>query len=171
MIRAHLFPLTTLVLIVSVPLAWLACGGGSKPPESPASETSSGASSSEPAGSETPAPSASASASSAAAETPAATTPTSESTAASTPPSPSFGNTDCGKCIDKTCSKQATACGKDTDCQATIDTIHNCSSGGAACVDSASAPSAPKAKKLAAAYEACGKKAAAKGGACKAKCQ
>lgn len=167
MSRAQLLPITTLVLIVAVPLAWLACGGGTKPAESPSSETSAAGGSAEPAGSETPAASAS---SAAAAETAAAPSPAPESTAAAAPPPPSFGSTDCGKCIDKTCAKQAAACGKDTDCQSTLDTIHSCSQSGAACVDAASPPSAAKAKKLAAAYEACGKKAAT-AKACKAKCQ
>jgi hypothetical protein len=77
-------------------------------------------------------------------------------------------NTDCGACIDKTCSKQATACGKDSDCQATLDSIHGCSKAVAACI-STTPPSTAKPKKLATAYETCAKKAVAK--ACKAKCQ
>jgi len=173
MSRAHPLPITALVLIVAVPLGWFACGGGeSKPAESPAEQSaeqsSSAASSAEPAASEAPA----AAASSAAAEAPAASSPPAETTAAAAPappPAPSFANTDCGKCIDKTCSKEAAACGKNNDCQATLDTIHACSSSGASCLDSGTAPSAAKPKKLATAYEKCGKKAAAK--ACKAKCQ
>jgi hypothetical protein len=170
MSRANLLPFTTLALIVSVPLTWLACGGGSKPAESPSSDTTS-SSSAEPSASDTAAAgSASASASAAAtAETPApASTP--EPAEKSSPPPPAFSSTDCGKCVDKTCAKQAAACGKDNDCQSTLDTIHNCTSG-AGCVDSATAPSAAKPKKLAAAFEACGKKATGKGGACAKKCQ
>lgn len=162
MSRARLLPITTLVFISAVPLAWLACGGGSKPPETPSGESASN--SAEPSGSDTPT---AASASSApAADT--APTATAEAPAAAPPPAPTFASTDCGKCLDKTCAKQAAACAKDTDCQSTLDTIHSCTSGGPACVDGASAPSAAKAKKLAAAYEGCAKKAAAK--ACKAKC-
>jgi hypothetical protein len=165
MSRAHRFPLTALVLVATVPLAWLACGGGeSKPAESPATE-SSAAASSEPSGSDMPASSASASASTA--DTSSATSPSAEATA-STPPPPSFGTTDCGQCVDKTCAKPAAACGKNTDCQSTLDGIHSCSSG-AACVDSATLPSTAKPKKLATAYQTCAKKALAK--ACKAKCQ
>jgi hypothetical protein len=165
MSRAHRLSVTSLALIAAVPLAWFACGGESKPPESPASESSATPSSAEPAASEAPASSGSAAAS----DTSAAPTATSEATAAAAPPPPSFGSTDCGKCVDKTCSKQAAACGKDTDCQVALDTIHSCSQSGAACVEAATPPSAAKAKKLAAAYEACGKKAAAK--ACKAQCK
>jgi hypothetical protein len=161
--RANRLPIISLGLILSVPLVWLACGGESKPAESPANENAAG--SAEPAASESPA--ASASAAPAAEATPApAPTPEPEK---STPPPPSLGSTDCGKCIDKTCAKQAAACGKDTDCQSSVDSIHSCSQGGAACLDSASAPSAAKAKKLAAAFQTCGKNALKK--ACKAKCQ
>jgi hypothetical protein len=170
MSRAHL-SITTLALITAFPLAWLACGGGSKPPESPAEEKSSAASSSEStSASESPSPAASASSAPAASETAAAASPAPESTASSAPPPPSFGNTDCGKCVDKTCAKQAAACGKDSDCQATLDTIHGCSQSGAACVDAATAPTAKKAKQLATAYETCAKKAAT-AKTCKAKCQ
>jgi hypothetical protein len=169
MIRAKLLPLTTLVLLVSVPLAWLACGGGSKPAESPASDTASTGSSTEPAASDSAASAASASASSAA-DTPApASTP--EPAASSPPPTPSFDKTDCGKCVDKSCAKQAAACGKDNDCQVMLDSVHACTSGGAGCVDSASAPTAAKPKKLATAFETCGKKAVGKGGACAKQCK
>jgi hypothetical protein len=168
MSRAPTLPLISLVLIVTVPLAWLACGGGeTKPPESPADESSASAASSEaPAGSD----SAAASASAAPAETPSAPTATAEATAAAPPPAPSFASTDCGKCVEKTCAKPEAACGKNSDCQSMLDSIHSCSSGGAACIDSATAPTAAKPKKLAAAYEACAKKAVA-AKACKAKCQ
>jgi hypothetical protein len=50
-----------------------------------------------------------------------------------------------------------------------MDGMHSCSSGAASCIDGATTPSAAKPKKLAAAYEACAKKAIAK--ACRAKCQ
>jgi hypothetical protein len=114
-------------------------------------------------------PSSSSAASSAsAAETSTAAAPTAEATATSAPPPPSLGSTDCGTCIDKTCTKQAAACSKNSDCQTTLDAIHGCSSGAASCIDNATAPSAAKPKKLAAAYEACAKKAVAK--ACKPKC-
>ncbi len=168
MSRTHRLPLTALILIIAVPLAWLACGGGeSKPPESPASESSAAASSEAP---DSEAASAAASASSApAADTSSATSPSADAPASSPPPAPSLGSTDCGKCIDKTCSKQEAACGKNTDCQSTLDSIHGCSSGAASCVDSATQPSTAKPKKLATAFEACAKRAAAK--ACKAKCQ
>ncbi len=169
MSRAHSLPIAILVLTVAAPLAWLACGGGSKPPDSPADEKTASSSSAEPTGSDTPAPAESAAAASSA-EAPSAPSATSEPTPAPTPPPATFGSTDCGKCIDKTCAKQEAACGKNSDCQAALDSIHGCSQGGAACVDSATAPSVPKAKKLAAAYEACAKKAAA-AKACKAKCQ
>jgi hypothetical protein len=164
MSRAHL-PIASLVLIVAVPLAWLACGGGeSKPPESAASESSSSASSSAPA-SDSAAPADSASAAPAADTASAAPEPA----ASAPPPPPNLGSTDCGKCLDKTCAKPAAACGKDSDCQSTLDSIHGCSSGAASCIDGATAPTAAKPKKLAAAYEACAKKAVAK--ACKAKCE
>ena len=170
MIRAKLLPLSTLVLLVSVPLAWLACGGGSKPAESPASDTASTGSSTEPAASDSAASAGSASASSAAADTPApASTP--EPAASSPPPTPSFDKTDCGKCVDKSCAKQAAACGKDNDCQVMLDSVHACTSGGAGCVDSASAPTAAKPKKLATAFETCGKTAVGKGGACAKQCK
>jgi hypothetical protein len=166
--RAHPLPITALVLIVAAPLAWFACGGGSKPPETPAAESTAASSSGEPTGSDTANADASASSASAA-ETPSAS-PSSETTAAAAPPPPSFGSTDCGKCVDKTCAKQAAACGKNSDCQSALDAIHSCSQGAAACVDAATAPSDAKAKKLATAYETCAKKAAA-GKACKPKCQ
>jgi hypothetical protein len=158
--RVHPVSVAALVLIATVPLSWLACGGESKPPETPASESPPAASSEEAADKSAPAASASAPAAEAA--------PTAEATAAAAPPPPVLGTTDCGKCIDKTCAKQEAACGKDTDCQSALDSIHGCSTGAAACVDGATAPSAAKPKKLAAAFEACAKKAIAK--ACKAKC-
>ncbi len=165
--RAHRLPVATLALVVvAAPLAWLACGGGeSKPAESPAGESSAAASSEAPAASESAAPAESASAA------PAADTssPSSDSTAAAAPASPSLGNTDCGTCLHKACSKQEAACGKNTDCQPTLDSIHSCTSGAASCIDGATPPSAAKPKKLATAYETCAKKAVAK--ACKAKCQ
>jgi hypothetical protein len=170
--RVDRLPITALVLVVALPLAWFACGGGSKPPESPeqssASESSSASGSAASASSDTPASAASASASAEAPSAPA--TPSPEPAAASAPPPPSLGTTDCGKCIDKACSKEAAACGKNSDCQVTLEGIHSCSSGAAACIESGTPPSAAKPKKLATAYQACGKKAVASK-ACKAKCQ
>jgi hypothetical protein len=166
--RAHRLPVATLALVVAAPLAWFACGGGeSKPPESPAGESSASAGSEAPAASESASPADSASAAPAA-DTSSAS-PSSDSTAASPPASPSLGSTDCGQCLHKTCSKQEAACGKNTDCQPTLDSIHSCTSGAASCIDGATPPSAAKPKKLATAYETCAKKAVAK--ACKAKCQ
>ncbi len=164
MSSAHRFPVITLLLIASVPLAWFACGGESKPAESPSGESSAYASAEAAPDSEAP----SASASSAPPADTSAASATAEAPAAAPPP-PSLGSTDCGKCLEKTCSKQEAACGKNTDCQAVLDSIHGCSTGAAACIDAATAPTAPKPKKLAAAYEMCAKKAIAK--ACKAKCQ
>jgi len=166
MTRAHRLNLATLLLVVAIPPAWLACGGGeSKPAESPSSDTSASASSEAPAASDTAAPAASESAAPAADTASASAEPA----AASPPPAPSLGSTDCGKCIDKTCAKQETACGKNSDCQSTLDGIHGCSSGAAACIESATAPTDPKPKKLAGAFETCAKHAVAK--ACKAKCE
>ena len=162
--RVHGYSVATLVLIASVPLAF-ACGGGeSKPPESPAGESSASSSSEAPAASDSaPADSASAAP---AADTPA---PSSESTAASTPPPPTLESTDCGKCIDKTCAKPAAACGKNTDCQAVIDAIHGCNGAAGSCIDGATPPTAKKPKALATAYGKCAKKAISK--ACKSQCQ
>ena len=156
-------PILSLVFCAATPLVWLACGGGEpKPAESPAPDTSASASSEAPADSETPsaAPSASAAEAPAASEAPAAE---------AAPPPPTLGSTDCGACIDKACAKPEAACGKNTDCQSTLDGIHGCSSGAASCIESATAPTAAKPKKLAAGVEACAKKALKK--ACKAKCQ
>ncbi|HSY22764.1 MAG TPA: hypothetical protein VK841_11645 [Polyangiaceae bacterium] len=159
-----------LVLCSSLPAVWLACGGGSKPPETPADESSSSSAGSESDGS---APSSAAADSASAA--PAAEKPEKpEATAtaeASPPPAPTFGSTDCSACIDKVCAKAETACGKNTDCQAAIDSIHACTSPGAAsCISGATAPTDAKPKKLAAAVTGCEKKAIA-GKTCKAKCQ
>jgi hypothetical protein len=158
--------LASLFLVAAVPLAWVACGG-SKPPETPADESANNADAAEPAASAAPADSSTAPAASSddsSKAPPADTTP-------ATPPPPAMSDSDCGKCIDKTCSKQAAACGKNTDCQATLDSFHSCGSdkGAASCVDAASLPSKAKPKKLAAAYETCAKKAATK--ACKAQCK
>jgi hypothetical protein len=165
--RSHHLPLAALVLIVPLPLAWLACGGGeSKPPETAASESSASAESEKPAASDS-----AAAAESASAAEPAASAPAKEEAAApSPPPSPSFASTDCGKCVEKACTKQEKACGKDSDCQSMLDSIHNCTSSGSSCIDSATAPTAAKPKKLAGAYETCAKKAVASK-ACKSKCQ
>ena len=168
MSRAHRFPIASLFLIATVPLAWLACGGGeSKPPESPADESSASSSSSAPPASDSASPAESAS--SASSDAPAASA-TAEAPAAAPPP-PSFGSTDCGTCVDKACAKPEAACGKNTDCQAAIDSIHACTSPGAAsCISGATAPTDAKPKKLAAAVTGCEKKAIA-GKTCKAKCQ
>jgi hypothetical protein len=164
MSRAHTFPITSLFLIATVPLAWLACGGGeSKPAESPSGDTSASASSDAPADSDSSSPAASASP----AET-ATASATAEATAAAPPP-PTFGSTDCGACIDKTCAKPETTCGKNTDCQAVIDSIHSCTGTASSCIEGATPPTAAKPKKLATGVETCAKKALAK--ACKAKCQ
>ena len=169
--RNHNLPVAALLLIVPLPLAWLACGGGeTKPPETAASESDSekdsDKSKDKPAASDSAAPAESASA----AEAPPADTASAEPAAASPPPAPSFGSTDCAKCVDKTCAKQEKACGKDSDCQSVLDSIHSCSSGAASCIDSATPPSAAKPKKLAGAYETCAKKAVASK-TCKKKCE
>ncbi len=167
--RNHNLPVAALLLIVPLPLAWLACGGGEKPPETPASESSSSDSDKDkdkPAASESSAPAESASAAEASPAESASAAPA----AASPPPAPSFGSTDCAKCVDKTCAKQEKACGKDTDCQSVLDSIHSCSSGPASCVESATPPTDAKPKKLAAAYETCAKKAVASK-TCKKKCE
>jgi hypothetical protein len=165
---ANRFRIVSLLLLVAAPPVWLACGGGEpKPAESAADESSaSGSSDAPPASSDSAAESASA----APAEK-ADTTPSAEPAAESSPPpSPNLGNTDCGACIDKACAKPAAACGKNTDCQSTLDSIHGCSSGAASCISGATAPTGAKPKKLAGAFEACAKKALA-GKTCKAKCQ
>ena len=163
MSRVHRLSLSSLVLAVVVPLAWVACGG-SKPPETPADEKSDGEAPA--AESASAAPASSATTDEAPSAAPAA------STAAAAPPSaPPLGDSDCGKCIDKPCTKQVAACGKNTDGQSTLDGIHSCGSdtGAAACIKAASQPTGAKPKKLATAYETCAKKAVTK--ACKAKCQ
>jgi hypothetical protein len=164
--------LVAVVLLFAAPLASFACGGGEKPPETPADESAmdggaAPATSGAPAA-ESAAPAAESAApaeSSAPAETAAA------SAAPAPPPPPPISETDCGKCIDKTCAKPAAACGKNTDCQAMVDAFHGCGSdkGASACLGQTTPPTAAKPKKLAAAYSACVKKAVAK--ACKAKCQ
>jgi hypothetical protein len=163
--RAHL-SLSTLALCAFVPFAWIACGGG-KPPETPADESASTADSSKAAGDDSSSAPASSNAAADTTPPPADTTPA----AAPPPAAPAIGDTDCGKCIDKTCAKPAAACGKNTDCQSTIDAFHSCGSdkGAASCVDSATPPATGKPKKLAQAYEGCAKKAITK--ACKTKCQ
>jgi hypothetical protein len=170
MTRAHSLSLTTLVLCAALPFAWLACGGSKPPPETPADETASSASpASSSAGDDSTGSAASASSGAAAdnSSPPAADT----STAAAPPAAPPLGGTDCGRCIDKTCKAPAAACGKNSDCQSTLDGFHGCGSdkGAAACLDSATPPTAAKPKKLATAYGNCAKKAIAK--ACKTKCQ
>jgi hypothetical protein len=161
----------TLVLLAIGPLASFACGGG-KPPETPADESSSGDDSGTPstadssASTDLPASAGSAAASDTSSAAPAAS---SASAPAAPPPSPTLGDSDCGKCIDKTCAKPAAACGKNTDCQAVIDAIHGCNGNAGACIDGATQPTAKKPKALAAGYSKCAKKAAGK--ACKAQCQ
>ena len=160
----------TLLLLATAPLTWLACGG--KPPETPADESSSGDDSGTPstadssASTDLPASAGSAAASDTSSAAPAAS---SASAPAAPPPSPTLGDSDCGKCIDKTCAKPAAACGKNTDCQAVIDAIHGCNGNAGACIDGATQPTAKKPKALAAGYSKCAKKAAGK--ACKAQCQ
>jgi hypothetical protein len=163
--------LSALVLLAG-PFVWLACGGG-KPPETPADESATGddsgssAATADSSNSETPAPAASGGDEKSSSDS----SPASSAAAApAAPPTPNLGDTDCGKCIDKTCAKPAAACGKNTDCQAMIDSIHGCSSGAASCIDNASPPSAAKPKKLAAGYGKCAKKAITSK-ACKAACQ
>jgi len=169
MSRAYRLSAATFGLLVSVPFAWIACGGGSKPPETPSDEKA--AESAEAAGDAAPAASESAEPAAASASAPAPASTPSATAAASPPPAPPLGSTDCGRCIEKTCAKPSAACGKNADCQATLESIHECSSNKApaACIDSAAPPTAAKPKKLATAYEGCAKKAIAK--TCKAKCQ
>ncbi len=157
----------TLLLLATAPLTWLACGGG-KPPETPADESSSGDDSgSTPSTADSS--SSSESASAAPSDSSAAPAASSGSAAAAPPPAPALGDSDCGKCIDKTCAKPAAACGKNTDCQAVIDAIHGCNGNANACIDGATQPTAKKPKALAAGYSKCAKKAASK--ACKTQCQ
>lgn len=167
--RSHL-SVASLVLLFAVPLSWVACGGG-KPAENPenaSGDDAAAASSTESTGTEAPASSGAAPADSAAAAAPSDTAPA----AAAPPPAPALSTTDCGKCVEKACTKQAAACGKNNDCQSTLDAFHNCGSdkGAQSCLDSASLPTAAKPKKLAAAYETCAKKAITSK-ACKASCK
>lgn len=159
------YSISALVLAVAVPFAWLACGGG-KPPETPADESNSEGGA---AAADTSSAAPASSSSSAADDSSSSAAPAASATAAAPPPPPALGDTDCGKCIDKTCAKQAAACGKATDCQSTLDGIHACTTAAGGCIANASMPSTGKPKKLAAAYGTCAKKAVAK--ACKAKCQ
>jgi hypothetical protein len=158
------FQVPVVAVFFSLPTL-LACGGESKPAANPTSESAPAASSEKSTSPDTAGPAASAS-SAPEAET---TTPPAASAAPAPPPAPSLGSTDCGHCIDKTCAKPATACGKNGDCRLMMDGMHSCSSGAASCIDGAMIPSTAKPKKLATAYEACAKKAVAK--ACKVKCQ
>jgi hypothetical protein len=172
--------LGSLVLLAAMPLAWLACGGG-KPPESPADESSSDNSGSSESSSAAPSDS-SAPAGSAAGGSDmspdnsgggAAGASSGESAAAaSPPPAPAFGDSDCGKCVDKTCAKPLAACGKNPDCQSVVDAVHSCGSdkGASACIGSGSTPTGAKPKKLLGAYAKCASKAATSK-ACKASCQ
>jgi len=169
MSRVHTLSLSALVLAVAVPFAWLACGG-SKPPETPADETSSGADGGDTTAASTDKGASSASpASSGASDDSSSAAPAASATAAAPPPPPALSDTDCGKCIDKTCAKQEAACGKNTDCQSMLDGVHACTTAAGGCVANASLPSAAKPKKLAGGFATCAKKAVAK--ACKAKCQ
>jgi hypothetical protein len=167
MSRANSLSLSALVLAVAVPFAY-ACGGG-KPPETPADESTSNADGGEAEKTSDNAASSAAPASSSASDDSSSAAPAASATAAAPAAPPSLGDTDCGKCIDKTCTKQAAACGKNNDCQSTLDGIHSCTTAAAGCIANASNPSGAKPKKLAAAYEACAKKAATK--ACKAQCK
>jgi len=96
----------------------------------------------------------------------------SSAAAASPPPAPAFGDSDCGKCVDKTCAKPLAACGKNSDCQSVVDAIHSCGSdkGASSCIGSGSTPTGAKPKKLLGAYAKCASKAATSK-ACKASCQ
>ncbi|HEY3822303.1 MAG TPA: hypothetical protein VGL81_34295 [Polyangiaceae bacterium] len=168
MTRTHSISLSALVLAVAVPFAWLACGGG-KPPETPADESSSNSDGGESTAAS--ASSASPSSSSASAGDDSSTAaPAASATAAPPPAPPALSDTDCGKCIDKTCAKAETACGKATDCQSMLDGVHACTTAAGGCIANASMPSAGKPKKLAAGFATCAKKAVS-GKACKAKCQ
>jgi len=160
---SRIYSLSALVLAVAVPFAWLACGGG-KPPETPADESGGEGGSSADTSSASPASSSASSDDSSGSAAPAAS-----ATAAAPPPPPALGDTDCGKCIDKTCAKAVTACGKNPDCQSTLDGIHACTTAAGGCIANANMPPKGKGKKLAAGYGTCAKKAAAK--ACKAQCQ
>lgn len=166
--------LGSLVLLAALPLAWLACGGG-KPPETPADESSAdgGSSSSSESSSASPSDS-SAPASSSASDMSSDNSAPAASSAApvAAPPAPAFGDSDCGKCVDKTCAKPLAACGKNTDCQSVVDAIHSCGSdkGASACIGSGSTPTGAKPKKLLGAYTKCATKASS-GKACKASCQ
>jgi hypothetical protein len=158
------------LLLATGPLTWLACGGG-KPPETPADES---ASSGDDGGASAPASSAAAdmpatSDSSSATDTSAAPAASSAAPAAP-PPAPAFGDSDCGKCVDKACAKPAGACGKNTDCQSMIDGVHSCSGTGGTCVGGANLPSAKKPKALGTAWQKCANKALTSK-ACKASCQ
>jgi hypothetical protein len=167
--------LGSLVLLAAMPLAWLACGGG-KPPETPADESSSDnsgssseSSSASPSDSSAPAGS---SAGDMSADNSAPAASSAAPAAAAPPPAPAFGDSDCGKCVDKTCAKPLAACGKNTDCQSVVDAIHSCGSdkGASACIGSGSTPTGAKPKKLLGAYTKCAAKATS-GKACKASCQ
>ena len=159
----------SLLLLATGPLLWLACGG--KPAESPADENS-GDDSGSPSTADSSSSEPPAAAGSAASDDTSSAAPAASSASAAAPAAPSvppLGGSDCGKCIDKTCAKQAAACGKNSDCQAMIDAIHGCNGAAASCIDGATAPTGAKPKKLAAAYGKCAKKAISK--ACKAQCQ
>jgi len=164
--------LGSLVLLAAMPLAWLACGGG-KPPESPADESSdnSGASASD-SSSASPSDSSAPASSAAGGGDMAPDNSGGAAAAASPPPAPAFGDSDCGKCVDKTCAKPLAACGKNSDCQSVVDAIHSCGSdkGASSCIGSGSTPTGAKPKKLLGAYAKCASKAATSK-ACKASCQ
>jgi hypothetical protein len=164
--------LGSLVLLAAVPLAWLACGGG-KPPETPADESAANSAGGGAGESSSAAPSdSSAPASSAAADTSSdGAGGASTAAAASPPPAPAFGDSDCGKCVDKTCKAPLAACGKNADCQSVVDAIHSCGSdkGASACIGSGSTPTSAKPKKLLGAYTKCAQGATGK--ACKASCK
>ncbi|MGD0527991.1 MAG: hypothetical protein ABSE49_22850 [Polyangiaceae bacterium] len=170
MSRVHSISLSALVLAVAVPFAWLACGGG-KPPETPADESSSNADGGDTtATTDKGASSASPASSSAGDDSSSSAAPAASATAAAPPPPPALSDTDCGKCIDKTCAKAEAACGKNTDCQSMLDGVHACTTAAGGCIANASMPPSGKPKKLAGGFAACAKKAVS-GKACKAKCQ
>src|SRR5580692_3618753 len=91
-----------LVLCSSLPAVWLACGGGSKPPETPADESSSSSASSESDGSAPSSAAADSASAAPAGDKPEKSDKPEAATAeASPPPAPTFGSTDCSACIDK----------------------------------------------------------------------
>jgi hypothetical protein len=169
----RLAPTALLLSFAALPMTWIACGGKTPPPENPSDESSSASPSG--SGGDTTASSA---------DIPAGNTDTSSSSssgssdsssasaapaAPAAPPAPAMSDTDCGKCVDKTCAKQATACGKDASCKSMLDGFHSCTGALQSCLDGATPPTDAKPKKLGAAFAKCAETAGKK--TCKAKCQ